>query len=104
MNLFDTATIIKAGGYAAIFAILFAETGLIIAFFLPGDTLLFTAGFLASTGYINIAVLIVVAFIAATLGDSFGYYLGKKYGHKIFKRQDSWFFHQDNIVKAEKLY
>ena len=104
MNFLDTTTIIQAGGYAAIFAILFGETGVLIGFFLPGDSLLFTAGFLASSGHLNIIVLIIISFFAAVFGDTLGYALGKKYGHKIFKRQDSFFFHQDHITKAEKFY
>ncbi len=104
MNLFDPTIIIKAGGYVAIFAILFAESGILIGFLLPGDSLLFTAGFLAFAGYLNLTVLIIVSFIGAVLGDTLGYVLGKKYGHKIFKRQDSFFFHQDHIIKAEKFY
>ncbi len=89
VNLLDPVSLISAGGYAAVFAVIFAETGLLVGFFLPGDTLLFAAGFLASAGYLNIAILIIVAFIAAALGDTFSYYLGRRYGHKVFKRQGS---------------
>lgn len=104
MNYLDPTILIKAGGYAAIFGILFAESGILIGFFLPGDSLLFTAGFLAFAGYLNLGVLILISFFAAVLGDTAGYALGKKYGHKIFKRQDSLFFHRDHITRAEKFY
>ena len=104
MNLFDATTIIRVGGYTTIFAILFAETGILVGFFLPGDTLLFTSGFLASTGYLNLAVLISVAFAAAVLGDSLGYGLGKKYGPRVFTRSRSVLLHPENIRRAEKFY
>ncbi len=104
MNLLDADTIIKAGGYAAIFGILFAETGVLVGFFLPGDSLLFTAGFLASAGYLNIVILILVSFFAAVLGDTFGYGLGKKYGHKVFSHSGSVLLNPNNILKAEKFY
>ncbi|MDE2312526.1 MAG: VTT domain-containing protein [Patescibacteria group bacterium] len=104
MNLFDATTIIRAGGYITIFAILFAETGILVGFFLPGDTLLFSAGFLASAGYLNLMALILVAFLAAVLGDSLGYGLGKKFGRKVFTRNRSVLLHPDNIRRAEKFY
>ncbi len=87
-----------------IFSIVFAESGLLIGVFLPGDSLLFTAGFLASTGVFNIFFLVVFCFIAAVLGDNVGYAFGKYYGPKIFKKEDSFWFHKRNVERAEKFY
>lgn len=98
--------VIRAIGVIGIAAIVFAESGLLIGFFLPGDTLLFTAGFLAHDGAIgvNIHVMVAILFVAAVLGDNVGYWFGKKVGPRIFKRQDSILFHQENLQRAEKFY
>lgn len=95
---------IKTFGYLGLFVIVFAESGLLIGFVLPGDSLLFTAGLLASQNYLDITILLPVLFIAAILGDNTGYFFGKKVGPKIFKREDSVIFHKDNLVRAEKFY
>lgn len=104
MPHFDLTEIIRTIGYLGVFGIIFAETGLLIGFFLPGDSLLFTAGFLASQGFLNIHILAIGCFVAAVTGDSVGYYIGHKYGRKLFKREDSLFFHKDHLVRAEKFY
>jgi membrane-associated protein len=96
--------LIKTTGYFGVWAAIFAETGLLIGFFLPGDSLLFAAGLLASKGIFNIYVLTVGIFIAAVLGDSVGYAFGKKTGPLIFKREDSFFFHKKNLIRAENFY
>lgn len=100
----DLPTIIKTGGYIAVSGIVFAESGLLVGFFLPGDSLLFTAGFLASQGYINIALLVTLSFIAAVVGDSVGYSIGKKLGPKIFTRDNSLFFDKRHIHRAQSFY
>lgn len=100
----DLVTLLPTIGYIGIFAIIFAESGLFVGFFLPGDSLLFTAGFLASQGIFHITGLIVISFIAAVSGDSVGYLFGKKIGRRIFHKQDSIFFHKDHILRAEKYY
>ena len=82
----------------------FSESGLFVGFFFPGDSLLFTAGFLASQGVFNIGLLIVIVFIAAVLGDNVGYAFGKKVGPMIFNREDSLFFHKDNLERASRFY
>jgi membrane-associated protein len=97
-------TLIKSVGYVGIFAIIFAESGILIGAFLPGDSLLFTAGFLASQNFLNIWILIPTLFIAAVLGDNVGYAFGRKVGPKIFKKKDSLLFHQNNLIKAEIFY
>ena len=100
----DLKEILPAIGYLGIFSIVFAESGLFIGFFLPGDSLLFTAGFLASQGIFDIKILALGAFIFAVLGDSVGYEFGKKVGRKLFKRPDSFLFKKENLEKAENFY
>jgi membrane-associated protein len=92
------------GGHLAIWSIIFAESGLFFGFFLPGDSLLFAAGFLASQGFLNIFALIIGCFVCAVVGDNVGYATGKRFGHKLFSKEDSLFFHKNHIVKAQKFY
>lgn len=101
MNLQE---IIITIGYVGIWAVIFSESGLLIGVFFPGDSVLFTAGFLASQGYFNLETLVAGCFIAAVLGDNVGYAFGKKVGHKFFQKDDSFFFHKDNVVKAKAFY
>jgi len=96
--------LIGAVGIIGVIAIIFAETGLFFGFFLPGDSLLFTAGFLASQGYISIAWLIVGTFLAAVIGDSVGYAFGKKVGPSIFSRPNSLLFNPKHIIRAQEFY
>ena len=86
--------------------IVFAETGLLIGFFLPGDSLLFTAGLLVATGtiHINVWLLALLVFICAFVGDQTGYYIGKKTGPAIFKRPNSRLFKQENVRRAEVFF
>ena len=100
----DLESFIKTAGYLGLFFIVFAESGLFIGFFLPGDSLLFTAGFLASQGYLNIWILAPLTFIAAILGDNFGYAFGRRVGPVIFRREDSILFHKDHLERASKFY
>ncbi|MEK7502934.1 MAG: VTT domain-containing protein [Patescibacteria group bacterium] len=102
--MFDLVALIKTAGYLGLFGIVFAESGLLLGFFLPGDSLLFTAGFLASQGYLNIWILAISTFFAAILGDNFGYAMGKKFGPKIFKKEDSFLFHRDHLERARVFY
>ena len=108
MNILEPRQLVESlgfwGGHLAIWAIIFAESGLLIGFFLPGGSLLFAAGFLASQGFLNIYALIVGCFICAVLGDNVGYATGKRFGYKLFSKEDSLFFHKKNIVKAQKFY
>lgn len=101
---FDLTELIKTIGLLGVFGIVFAESGLLIGFFLPGDSLLFTAGFLASQGFINIWVLAIGSFIAAVAGDSVGYSFGHKFGKRLFQRENSLIFHKDNLLKAKEFY
>jgi membrane-associated protein len=96
-------TLVSIPGIAAI---IFAESGLLIGFFLPGDSLLFTAGFLVQSGIIkfNIHALVAILFLAAVLGDNVGYAFGQKFGRKLFQRKNSLLFHSDNLHRAEAFY
>lgn len=99
--MFDILTLVKTAGYLGIFAIVFAESGLLIGFFLPGDSLLFTAGVLASAGMLNIWIVVPLIFSAAILGDNIGYFIGRKAGEKLFQREDSFFFRRSNVEKTK---
>jgi membrane-associated protein len=103
-SLMHLETILPTIGYIGITAIVFAESGLLIGFFLPGDSLLFTAGFLASQGVFNIVYLCLLSFIAAVAGDSVGYAFGRNIGPKLFTKEDSWLFHKKNLAKAQHFY
>ncbi len=93
------------GGYAVLFAIIFAETGLLIGFFLPGDSLLFVAGAVAaSTGTLNIGLLIFLLIIAAITGDATGYFIGRKSGPALFARPNSRLFKRDHLLKTQAFY
>lgn len=92
------------GGLLLIGAIIFAESGLLIGFFLPGDTLLFTAGFFAAQGKLPLAGVMIVIFLAAVIGDNVGYAIGKKTGPKLFTKKDGLIFRQEYVQRAEKFY
>lgn len=97
--------LIKTVGYLGIFGIIFAESGLMIGFMLPGDSLLFSAGFLASQGFLNIFTLIPLIFLGALMGDNFGYFLGRKLGKKVFtEERKNKFLKKENLDKAEEYY
>jgi membrane-associated protein len=104
LNVFNTISFLQTAGYLGLFLIVAAETSVFVGFFLPGDSLLFTAGFLSSLGYFNIGTIILVSFIAAVIGDNIGYAVGRKYGAKIFYKQNSLFLDKDYIGKAESFY
>jgi membrane-associated protein len=100
----DLNHFIETVGYVGIFLIIFAETGLLIGFFLPGDSLLFTAGFLASQDILNIWILVPVCVIAAILGDATGYQIGKRYGRGLFQKPESRLFKPKNLLLAEEFF
>lgn len=104
LHYLDPAFLIETLGLVGVFAIVFAESGLFFGFFLPGDSLLFTAGLLASQGYFNVVVLWFGCMVCAILGDSVGYAFGKKVGPKIFFREDSFFFHKKHIDRTRAFY
>lgn len=100
----DLKGLIQTIGYFGVFGIVLAESGLLIGFFFPGDSLLFTAGFLASQGFFDITILVLGCFIAAVVGDTGGYWIGHKFGRRLFHKEDSLLFHKDHLLRAEKFY
>ncbi|MHB1137585.1 MAG: VTT domain-containing protein [Microthrixaceae bacterium] len=108
----DPEKLIRSGGYILLFAIVFAESGLLIGFFLPGDSLLFVAGMAAAGTFargedpiqFNIWVVLLGVFIAAVVGDQVGYAFGKKAGPALFRRPDSRLFKQDHLEKAQGFF
>jgi membrane-associated protein len=105
-KLRDLPALVQWAGYVGLTLIIFAETGLLVGFFLPGDSLLVTAGLLAAdpTFGINIWLLGLILTIAAIVGDTVGYNVGKAAGPRIFTREDSLFFHKDHLLKAQAFY
>jgi membrane-associated protein len=101
---FDLTELIQQIGYIGIFGIVFAESGLFFGFFLPGDSLLFTAGFLASQEILSLPILLIGCFLSAVLGDNIGYAFGQKVGRKFFQKEDNFFFHKKNLIKTEEFY
>lgn len=97
-------TLLPIIGYTGIAAMVFAESGMLVGFFLPGDSLLFTAGFLASQGIFKIIPLCILIFIAAIAGNSTGYVVGHRVGRKIFQKKESLFFRRENLLRAEAFY
>jgi len=91
-------------GYAALAAIVFSETGLLVGFFLPGDSLLFTVGVVAGAGQLDIVLVNVLLMSAAMIGDSTGYFLGRQTGPRIFSRKDSRFFKQEYVTRTHAYY
>lgn len=105
-RLLALLTTVFAGwwGYALLFAIVFAETGLLVGFFLPGDSLLFTVGVVAGAGGLNIYAINIALMVAAIVGDAVGYLLGRKTGAKIFDRPDSRFFKREHLIRTHEFY
>jgi membrane-associated protein len=100
----DIAEIIKSVGYVGLFLTIFAESGLFFGFFLPGASLLFTAGLLASQNFFNIYILTATLVTAAILGDTTGYWFGAKVGTKLFTREDSRFFKKKYLEQTRIFY
>ena len=102
--MLDVQNLIQSGGLLLIGFIIFAETGLLVGFFLPGDTLLFTAGFFAAQGKLDLVSLLGVLVFAAILGNTVGYEIGARTGKRIFKKQDGLLFREEYVEKAENFY
>lgn len=104
-HLYSFHELIRWGGLAVILVIIYAETGLLAGFFLPGDSLLVTAGLLAGIDHVlDIRALLVFIPLAAIAGDNTGYWLGYHFGPKIFNRENSLLFHKDHLKRTQKFY
>jgi membrane-associated protein len=111
-SLLNPEELIDKVGLIGVWAIVFAESGLLIGFFLPGDSLLFTAGFLASGAdsipeglpHFNLPLLLAGCFVAAVAGDQVGYLFGRRVGPTLFNRPDSRFFKRQNVEKAQRFF
>ena len=97
-------SLVQWGGYGVLFAIVFAETGLLVGFFLPGDSLLITAGLLAANGTLNIWWLNGLLIVAAVVGDSVGYAIGRRLGPRLFTRQKSLLFNPAHVERTRRFY
>lgn len=96
--------LIRSGGYVVLAGIVFAETGLFVGFFLPGDSLLFTAGLVASQGFFEVGYLMALLSIMAVLGDAVGFSIGYRTGVTLYKKQDSFFFKRKHLLYAKEFY
>ena len=104
-QLYQFDSLIRWGGYTVLVVIVFGETGLLAGFFLPGDSLLVTAGLLsASDGLLHIGWLVPLLSLAAIAGDSTGYAIGYHLGPRLFNRDDSRFFHKDHLIRTQRFY
>jgi len=104
VGFLDVNEIVAAGGLLLIGLIIFAESGMFVGFFLPGDTLLLAAGVFAAQGKISLVSVIVVVIVAAIIGDNVGYHIGKRYGRRLFSKPDGVIFRQQYVERAEKFY
>ncbi len=102
--MFNLLALLEAAGYVGLAGIVFAESGLFFGFFLPGDSLLFTAGFLASRGFFSLPMLLSLVVVAGIAGDSVGYWFGNKIGPMIFTRPDSFWFSHARVEQARLFF
>ena len=103
-TLYNVPELIRWGGMFGLILIVFAETGLMIGFFLPGDSLLVTAGLFAAKGDLNIVWLNVSLILAAIIGDAVGYWIGYRTGKALYSRPNSFFFRREHLIKTHEFY
>ena len=104
MEFVDPERLLATFGTIGLFVVVFAESGLLVGFFLPGDSLLFTAGLLASQGKLNLPVILVGCFVCAVAGDQVGYLFGNRVGPALFRRPDSRFFKREHVARAQAYF
>jgi membrane-associated protein len=103
-TLYNVPELIRIGGLVGLVIIVFAETGLLVGFFLPGDSLLVTAGLFAAKGDLDIVWLNVTLILAAIVGDAVGYYIGFRAGKALYNRPNSFFFRRSHLIKTHEFY
>lgn len=103
-TIYDVQGIIQWGGVVLVCTIVFVETGLFVGFFLPGDSLLVTAGVFAAAGHLNLAALLAAATLCGILGDQVGYWIGRRAGKALYGRKDSFFFKRRHLEHARQFY
>src|ERR1700758_5407459 len=103
-HLYDVKGLIEWGGPVLVCAIVFIETGMFVGFFLPGDSLLVTAGVFAGAGHTSIATLLIFVTLCAIAGDQLGYWIGRMAGQGLYKREDSHFFKKRHLERAHEFY
>jgi membrane-associated protein len=104
INIEELLDSLSPYGEVVLWVIIFAETGLLIGFFLPGDSLLFTAGILAGQGKLDITLVVLGCFVAAVIGDQVGYTIGQRYGPRLFRKEDSKIFKQEYIDRTKEFF
>jgi membrane-associated protein len=102
--MFDINHLIQVGGLLLLGLIIFAESGMMVGFFFPGDTLLFSAGILAASGSLSIVGTLIVIAAAAIIGDNVGYHIGYHFGRRLFQKSDGVIFRHEYIAQAERFY
>ncbi len=102
--LTDVQGLIQWGGTLLVCVIVFTETGLFVGFFLPGDSLLVTAGIFAAAGHLSLSALLGIVALCAVAGDQVGYIIGRKAGQALYRREDSFFFRKQHLVRAQQFY
>jgi membrane-associated protein len=103
-TIYDVEGLVRVGGLIALIAIVFAETGLLIGFFLPGDSLLVTAGLFAVSGHLELWSLFLFVSLAAIVGDAVGYFIGVRTGPRLFSKEDSLLFHKKHLITTQEFY
>ena len=103
-RLYNVPEVIRVGGLIGMIVIVYAETGLMVGFFLPGDSLLVIAGTIAAKGDLNIWALNFTLIIAAIAGDATGYWIGRRAGKALYSRPNSFFFRRDHLIKTHDFY
>lgn len=103
-RIYDVESLVRVGGIIGLSLIVFTETGLLIGFFLPGDSLLVTAGLFAARGDLHLATLLIAVSIAAIVGDTVGYNIGARAGPKLFNRQNSLLFNRKHLITTKEFY
>lgn len=103
-RLYNVQDLVRSGGTLLVCAIVFVETGLFVGFFLPGDSLLVTAGVFAGAGQLTLAWLLVPVSLCAIAGDQLGYFIGRKAGKNLYQRENSRFFKKHHLERAHEFY